>query len=464
MMVPTDSDCRKKMNHRSIMPRLSLQTKVLLFISTLFLLMIFQAVYLVAHEYRLLRDEINTRAAVLSKALAEMSREPLLSLYIIRLEEQLDSMMIEGEMNYALVVSSDYRVLADTRRQYEGWILTGPIADEFQLFNYRDSVVAKAPIRLDEELVGMVEIRLSLASMQNQVRRNSMIAAVIFMIEIFFALLFAWFLEQQIVVPLRKVAETADRIPTEFEIGHIPDPNRAGVEIRTVVAAINAMQMRLNQHTQLETIGKMASSLAHEIRNPLEAMNGAVEILAGDAAEEDQSYLRIISEEISNLNSYLTEFLAFSTEGRKKPVPVALRPLVEHVLLLLRPLFSNSEIETTVRIEECTVSGNPEELNRLLVNLLLNAIEAQPEKGGWIGIDAELKEDTVVLRIEDHGHGIPENLISRIFEPYMTSKEKGTGLGLPFCRTVVERLGGTITVDSEVSAGTVVTVRLPAHG
>ena len=451
------------MINRNFIPHLSLQSKVLLFITVLFLLMVFQAVYLVAHEYRLLRDEINTRATVLSQALAEMSREPLLSLYITRLEEQLDSMLIEGEFNYALVVSNDYRVLADTRRQYEGWILTGPIAEDFQLFNYRDSVKARAPIYLKEELVGMVEIRLSLAGMQSQVRKNSLMAAGIFLIEIFFAVLFAWFLEQQVVVPLRTVAETADRIPTVFEIGHIPSPIRAGVEIKTVVAAINAMQVRLNRHIQLETIGKMASSLAHEIRNPLEAMNGAVEILSGAVGDDKRFYLRIIREEISNLNTYLTEFLAFSTTGKQPLIPIDAVPLVEHVLRLLRPLFSSSDIRLSSSLEPCTVSGNPEELNRLLVNLLLNSIEAQPEKGGWIRISLVQKQDIVELQVEDRGHGIPEDLLARVFEPYMTSKEKGTGLGLSICYGIIQEMDGNISMESKKGKFTLVKIKLPSY-
>ena len=445
------------------MPRLSLQTKVLLFIATLFLLMILQAVYLVAHEYRLLRDEVNTRATVLSQALAEMSREPLLSLHLTRLEEQLDSMLTQGELDYAQIVSGDYRVLADTRRQYEGWILSGQIADELRLFNYKDSVVARAPIRLESELVGMVELRLSLTAMLDQVRTNSLIATGILLIGIFFALLFAWFLEQQIVVPLRIVAETADRIPSEQEIDRIPNPHRAGVEISAVVAAINAMQMRLNQHTRLETIGKMAASVAHEIRNPLEAMSGAVEILSGAANDDEQSYLKIIREEIANLNAYLTEFLAFSASKDRHVVSIAVVPLVENVLMLLRPLISGTEIDVSTALDTCTIAGHPEEVKRLLVNLLLNAIDAQPDSGGRIGIAAEARHPMVELRIQDHGHGIPQDLIPRVFEPYTTTKEKGSGLGLPFCRTVAERYGGTIAIESAEGIGTTVTVRLPAH-
>jgi two-component system sensor histidine kinase PilS (NtrC family) len=200
------------------------------------------------------------------------------------------------------------------------------------------------------------------------------------------------------------------------------------------------------------------------VRNPLAGIRGAMQVLEGRLPEHS-SDRRVIDEVIARvdtLNDIVGDLLSYA-----QPRPLALQPtsvgrLVKEVAVLLQddPRFAAVRIETAVTDDD--LEGDPEQLKRALLNLLLNAAQAMPD-GGTIRVDAVAVEDAVEIQIADTGRGIPEGQREHLFEPFFTTKTRGTGLGLATTRRIIERHGGTIGIGCPASGGAVVTIRLLRH-
>jgi two-component system sensor histidine kinase PilS (NtrC family) len=231
-----------------------------------------------------------------------------------------------------------------------------------------------------------------------------------------------------------------------------------------------AMEEKLRRSEKLAAIGQLAAGLAHEIRNPLASISGAIELLEGDLRPKGKSARRlfeIAKRETGRLNRLLSDFLAFARPKTPKTTELSLRPLLEEV----QDLVDKGEA-TAVRIEvdvpeDLRVVGDPDQLLQVFWNLLLNAIQAQSE-GGSVKIAAhkgsrppDLPGPAVEISMEDRGNGIPLETLSQIFDPFFTTKPKGTGLGLATVHRIVEAHGGSIQITSEVGEGTCVRVFLP---
>ncbi len=232
------------------------------------------------------------------------------------------------------------------------------------------------------------------------------------------------------------------------------------------------MEDALRRKEKLAAIGEMAAGLAHEIRNPLASLYGSIQLLQGEVALEgtQERLMGIVLKESERLDALITDFLlfAFPHVGERESIP--LRNLVEETFELFKkgPHFREGldvhvDMEPTVRID-----GNRRQIQQILWNLLLNAVQAMPE-GGEIRVEAERKKNrtgggSVTWRVRDTGRGIaPENL-PRIFDPFYTSRPEGTGLGLAIVHRIVENHGGRIHVYSEPGKGSVFDLDLPDQG
>ncbi len=252
-------------------------------------------------------------------------------------------------------------------------------------------------------------------------------------------------------------------------------------ELGQLVAGFNRMAERLRQnkeleqslyrHERLSSLGKLAAGIAHEIKNPLNAINLSLGYL-GDklqfAAEDDRElylrYSRNIQSEVGRLSRIVDTFLSFSRMSGLEPMPVSLHELIEEVLTLL----ARDAHDRGVRIERAFAPGSlvkkvdPERMKTVLLNLMLNAIEAMPS-GGRLRIETGSAGEGSPARItiSDTGCGIPQENLERIFDLYFTTKEQGSGLGLSIVGTIVRDHGGEITVRSSLGTGSDFTVTLP---
>jgi len=231
---------------------------------------------------------------------------------------------------------------------------------------------------------------------------------------------------------------------------------------------IRSLEQQVRRNNRLATIGQIAAGTAHEIRNPLTAIKGFLQVIGHKLKEsgqqKEQGYIDIMLKEISRISNLVGEFLLLS-----KPRHLDLRVVtVTKVLREILPIIKNEALLHNVDVcIEKKLSTTPmvvadgELLKQVFLNLTKNAIEAM-KCGGRLTIRISINstEQKVICEIIDEGPGIPEHALDKIFEPFYTTKENGTGLGLPICRQIIGEIGGDIEVTSS-SQGTKVKVILP---
>ncbi|MGD9941541.1 MAG: PAS domain-containing sensor histidine kinase, partial [Clostridia bacterium] len=273
----------------------------------------------------------------------------------------------------------------------------------------------------------------------------------------------------QLLVPVRSLVARLEEARPGTAHSPIILPKAAAPEIRQIAAAVDALRFRVAEYQaeilaeeRMATIGRMAADVAHEIRNPLEAISGAVEYLAGDESG-DNDFIRVIREEVRNLNAYLTGVLEFARTGGSAPEPCDLAVLAHETTVLAGSLAREAGILLVLDTLPSPCFASRTAVKRAMFNLVLNAIEASPS-GSTVEIRTELRDSMSVVVVRDRGAGVDPAVGDRIFEPYFTTKPGGTGLGLALTRQVVEDHGGTLSIQRVAEGGTLATITLPAAG
>jgi two-component system NtrC family sensor kinase len=231
---------------------------------------------------------------------------------------------------------------------------------------------------------------------------------------------------------------------------------------REEIQRLHQTQMSRAEH--FATLGELAAGLAHEIRNPLAGIAGVLDIVSRDLPADSvaRDVIQDAKQEAVQINRILTDLL---DTARPKPPQLRVTDLAgtaEHAVLFARQQAVTKRISIELEVREALppVEHDPNQINQVLLNLLLNAVQSM-DKPGTIRVTLGRDEDEAILSVSDEGKGIsPENL-SHIFRPFFTTKGHGTGLGLSLARRMVESHGGSITVSSEVGSGTLFAVRLP---
>ncbi|WP_242356886.1 MULTISPECIES: ATP-binding protein [Anaeromyxobacter] len=265
-----------------------------------------------------------------------------------------------------------------------------------------------------------------------------------------------------------------ERVPEAFASDEIA----ALIEIADRCALVienSKLYQQMKERDRLAALGEMSAGLAHEIRNPLAAIKGAVQFL--DPAKlpgEDREFLEIVIEEVNRLNGVVTQFLDYS-----RPLKPALAPTDVNDVLARTFKLLQAEVPPTISVELALaewlppVNADAEQLKQVFLNLALNAFQAMPA-GGKLVVSTRLardelafwregmrKADLVEVRFRDSGPGIPDEARERIFVPFYTTKEKGTGLGLAICQRLVKAHQGTIQVRSSPGEGAEFLISLP---
>lgn len=217
----------------------------------------------------------------------------------------------------------------------------------------------------------------------------------------------------------------------------------------------------LRKSEKLSVVGQLAAGVAHEIRNPLTSLKGFLQLIQENGCNPE--YFAIMFGELERINSIVDDFLVLAKPQAVDFQVRDIRILLDKVVTLLntKAIIENVQIITHYRTEAATVNCQENQLMQVFINLLKNSIEAM-SAGGEIDIVVECKdEENLVIRFIDQGQGIPPERVSRLGEPFYTTKEKGTGLGLMVSYKIIEAHCGNIEVHSEVGKGTTVDVILP---
>jgi signal transduction histidine kinase len=261
------------------------------------------------------------------------------------------------------------------------------------------------------------------------------------------------------------------------------------VVLASVTAAITERERRLRRHYQqtadrlssvydhaqanfegmkraerLSAIGQLSAGLAHEIRNPLASISGAAAILARspDLDPTKAKCLEIITSECERLNGLLTNFLNFARPRPPRLRTIQLEPVLDNVLGLARHGVRGKDVRFEKEIAPGlpSVECDPEQLEQVLLNLMINAIEASPD-GETITLSAGAQTSKVAIGVMDRGHGVAPAHIDRLFDPFFTTKEHGTGLGLPVAHQIVGQMGGSLNAQPNSDRGMTFSVVLP---
>jgi signal transduction histidine kinase len=272
--------------------------------------------------------------------------------------------------------------------------------------------------------------------------------------------------------------------------------------------------MQLQQAEKLASIGELASGIAHEIKNPLAGIGAAIQVIA-DEFNLKNTHSEIINEimnQLNRLNKNTRDLLSFARPAEPKFFQGDLNEIVNKAVFFVRKQAEKQDVEIIEKLESSIprIFLDPEQMQQVFLNIMLNAIQATP-KGGKMTITTQMKSgvllhtsglsrivdsivdssekpgspgsgnlpadslssmapetpdygDAVEISFNDTGKGIPQEQISRIFNPFFTTKHRGTGLGLAISRNIVEKHGGIIDVESQLGAGTNITVVLPIKG
>lgn len=255
-----------------------------------------------------------------------------------------------------------------------------------------------------------------------------------------------------------------------------PLRNDAGREIGTIVifqdlTELREMESRLKREERLAAVGRLAAGIAHEIRNPLGAISGSIEILKAGLTlgNEDSRLMDIVLRETDRLDVLITEFLDYVRPVKQRRARVDLHEIVSQTRDALLATDQGRDLEIVVAARErfFDVNGDRDPLKQVVWNLFLNAAQAMSGRPGRridVGCSASSLGKlgpVVMLEVSDNGPGIPAAEIPRIFEPFYTTKERGTGLGLAMVHKIVEGHGGHIEVTSEPGKGATFRVVLP---
>jgi len=218
----------------------------------------------------------------------------------------------------------------------------------------------------------------------------------------------------------------------------------------------NDMLRRMDEMQKIAFAGEVASGIAHDIRNPLSSIKGAVQYIEDAIPEEDKEYLDIIYEDINRIEHIIERFQIFavSREVMKSETPV------EEFIGNVKGRFKNKELNIENNIPDKSFSVDPILLEEIVYNIVQNAFDSYGEREGKVYMKLEREDDDLMINIIDHGKGINEKDAEKIFNPFYTTRINGIGLGLSITKKMINACGGTINYESNENGGTTFIIRM----
>lgn len=340
-----------------------------------------------------------------------------------------------------------------------------------------DDEARAVPIETTSE--GRWYIMVLLRNDKSEAARRAALPLIVTLVVLSISTLVTFLLVWRFTRPIANLSVAARQVADGNLSVRVPDRGRTD-EMGQLTKQFNEMiaelekseelQEQLRQAEKSAVIGRLGSAIAHEIRNPLNYINLTLDHLKSKFAPADEdkvaSFTKLITQiksEVARINSQISDFLNYSRPANVNLKPADARQLVEDSLRLVEGQASENDIRISVVEHEDVpkVLGDPEFLRSVFNNLFINAVQAMGNEGGNLNVKVSRDDGFVRFDVSDTGAGIPDENVSKIFEPYFSTKETGTGLGLAIVQKIVDVHNGTIAVESKEGEGTRFTVRLP---
>ncbi len=275
--------------------------------------------------------------------------------------------------------------------------------------------------------------------------------------------------------PLRRLRDGARRIAAGDYASRIPERGPSEVadlarEFNSMGRAVEERERELVRSERLAAVGKMAAMITHEVRNPLSSIGLNTELIEEELldvpnADEARGLCRSIHREVDRLTAITEEYLAFARLPKPKVAHEPVNPMVAALASFVREDLAAKKVALTIELASDDPIGliDAGQIRQCLINLVRNAAEAVAAKGGGhVTLRTRRDGDRVAIEVEDDGVGIPSDLLPRLFDPFFSTKDSGSGLGLALTQQIVRDHGGDLDVTSTVGRGTTFTVRVPA--
>jgi len=234
-------------------------------------------------------------------------------------------------------------------------------------------------------------------------------------------------------------------------------------EIEQTRAELQRVHMEeLKRMERMATLGELATAVAHEIKNPLAGISGAIQVLREDLPENDprREIITDVLQEVERLDRTVRDLLSFAKPQKPQKLDTDIKELLKKTLNLVKLKAEKQNVKIKISVEDIVINVDPQQLQQVLLNLILNALQAMPT-GGEINISVFTKDGFCNIIVQDTGEGIPPEDLPNLFRPFYTTRGRGTGLGLSISKNIIEAHGGTIEVESRQGEGTKFIVRLP---
>jgi two-component system sensor histidine kinase PilS (NtrC family) len=262
-----------------------------------------------------------------------------------------------------------------------------------------------------------------------------------------------------------------DKIILEMIVSLLPEENEIRGYIITFqdLTRVRRLEFQMRQSEKMAAVGQLAAGIAHEIRNPLASISGSIQLLGSSFSsrqEEEQKLMAIVLREVDRLNNLITEFLDFVRPDALRDDPVDVNSVMKEVFEIVKfNKVLRQDVKQLVTLHATQqITGHRDKLKQAFLNIMINAYQAMGESAvPELVVSTSDLNGKVIIKIKDSGSGIDEANLRKIFEPFHTTKPKGTGLGLAVTHKIVEHHGGQIFVESVKGVGTEFTLEFPVR-
>lgn len=432
-------------------------------------------------------EQVDARGVALASQLAAVTVDELLTGERYAAERRMaDVVGSQRDVAYAFVVGKDGAIIAHT---FTGGFPLDLLAAHELPRDGRSALLVRLGDRDVHDLVvpvlggvaGHVHVGVSTESATSTSREVLSRLSLVGVSVVVTGLILTFALSSRVLRRIRRVADAAEQIGEGRLDARVGDPGRD--EIGRLATAFDRMAERLDSaqaerertfqrlaHSEkLWAVGRLAAGVAHEINNPLSGVLHCVEALQKNDRDEAKrkAYYDLVVDGVGRAQRVVRQLLEYSKQHELSPTEVDLGLLVPKVLELLSPSFEQARVRLSFDSppDLPLVRADVHAIEQVILNLVLNAIDAMPS-GGDLDVSVRRRKDFVIVRIEDDGCGIAPESIGRIFDPFYTTKSGGggSGLGLSVSLGIIERHGGTIQVESVPGTGTAFEVVLPLAG